>query len=212
MSRMKRFFLALALIAGLLVFIRPPAIQLGVPLSAQQVNCAGSFTPSFNCIITGFWSFATGANFPVGAQLNGSNINVASVTLNNTQILALNGAAGQVTVIPTPPAGFVNVVLYGNAAFSESSTYSGGSDLKLFYTRRDQGNAASGVITFAGLLDTAASNNEVFTGTIAGVEPGKTNKAVVLQATTAAAFSGGNAANTLAITATYQTYAIGTLK
>ncbi len=141
------------------------------------------------------------------------------MTLTNTQVLALNTTA--VTIVPLCvsstsnlsciPANYVAVPLYGLASFNYTSVYAAGGDLKIYYTDRGAGNAASAAITFAGLLDVAASNNEVFTGVIAGPEPGKTARLLSVQQVSGTAMSGGNAANTLKISVQYLLYPTGTL-
>lgn len=205
MKRIKMLLLASALAVGLVVLLNPviPVIRV---VQAQNVNCAGSFTPNFNCIINGIWLFANGFTSSGGVLYN-----TATVTLTNGQTLALNNTP--FTIVPAPPQGYVAVVTYGVASFSYVGTYGAGSDLKLYYssTGRVGGNAASGTITFAGFLDTAASNNEVFTGTIAGVEPGKNPQPIVLEQTTPTAMTGGNASNRLTIFVQYILTPVGAL-
>ena len=204
MARMKRFFLAMAVVIGLAVLVRPiiPIIQV---VQAQNTNCQGSFTPNFNCIITGVWLFQNGFTTNGGLLYNSS-----TTVLSNGQVLALN--ITPIQVVPIPPAGYVAVVTYGMVSFNETSTYSSVADLKLFYTSRVAGNGASGVITAAGLLDTNASNNEVFTGTVTGPEPGKTARNIVIQQTTGAAMGGGSNANVLTVFVQYFLSPIGALK
>ena len=172
---------------------------------AQQQG--GAFVPSFNYLLTGIF------NYQNGIQLNGSGFHTASVTMTNAQFIALN--LTPITVVPlcsvnaVPyciPANYVAVPIYGSISFNEFATYGGGNDLKLFYTSRVSGNAASGAITFAGLFDTAASNNEQFLGAIAGPESGKTAKSIVLEEIAATAITSGDGRNTVTVLVTYCMY------
>lgn len=209
---MKNLIKAVALAAGLSLVLM---VSVSVPrLMAQPPpqQCGGAFVPTLNCIVAGIF------NFQNGVQLGGSNFHTATVTLSNAQFIALTTTP--INVIPlcsvasVPyciPANFVAVPLYGVVTFNEFATYGGGSDLKLFYTSRGAGNAASGTITFAGLFDTGASNNEVFTGVIAGPEPGKTARSVAIQATAQTAITSGDGRNTVRVDVTYSLYPTGTL-
>ncbi len=205
MARTQKILMAMVLAIGLSVLVRPiiPIVQV---VQAQNVNCSGSFTPSFNCIITGLWLFQNGYTTSGGLLYN-----TAAVTLTNGQVLALNTTPFTIIPLSKIPAGYIAVVTYGTATFNYTTAYGAGSDLKLYYTSRYAGNAASGTITFAGFLDQSASNNSVFTGTIAGVEPGKTPKAVVLEQTLSTAMSGGAAANRVTIFVQYVLMPVGAL-
>lgn len=206
MTRIKRYMIGMAIAIGIGTAFLNPVMPIIRVVQAQNTNCSGSFTPNFNCIITGVWLFSNGYTTSGGLLYNTS-----TTTLSNGQFLALNNTPITVVPLSAIPAGYVAVVTYGLISFNETSTYGAGSDMKLFYTSRVAGNAASGTITFAGVFDTAASNNEVFTGTVAGPEPGKTPRAIVIQQTTNTAMTGGSNSNVITVFVQYVLMPVGAL-
>ena len=174
---MKKFQRAIALVAM--------TCSLGVILRAQSIG-------------------------PVPAIVNGGRldrrlIQQAYKVLTNAQILALWSTP--VTIIPAQGTGTITEVVGGVLSFAETGTYSSvsGNNLKLYYTSRWAGNAATPTMTMLGFLDTAASAGLTFEGTPSDEIAAK-NAPIVLQNVNGVAFGGGNAANTLTIRVNFIVY------
>lgn len=200
---MRRILTACVLGAGVLVLS-------GVSLSLAQGQ-GGAFLPSLNYPITGFWNWVrtpSVAGIPEPFRIAGvtaTGVTSRTVDLTNAQVLTLDDTA--ITMVPAPGASKI-VDVIGVALFLDyTAAYTGGSDLRLWYTNRVTGPAASGVINASGLLTAVTRDSLVrVTGT-----PDNTtdmglalNTPVVLQAVALTAFGGGNAANTLRVVVHYR--------
>ena len=199
---LKKLALGLMVAVGLSVLLFPSAV-------AQSINCSGSFTPNFNCLITGTWNFAPTNNrqaYDIPFQANGSDATgVVSkvVDLTNAQVLALNTTG--VSIIAAPGIGKSIDVINVTLIFKRTGGYTSPQNVRLFYGSRSSGNAASAVITGSGFFDASASLAIRVTGTPDNTNPSVSNQAVVIQqATTAAAMAGGNAANSVRVVVNYR--------
>lgn len=154
---------------------------------------------------------------PLRAQTNPNTLNTldrrlvryAQLTLTNAQVLLLGSTP--VTVIPAQGAGTVIEPLGGIILFNYTATYSNGSNLKLWYTTRTSGPAASPAITVSGLLTGVSADHAQF---FAGVPDGETpsasgNEGITVMGTTPTAFTGGNASNTVTIRVAYRVHNTG---
>jgi len=202
MASLKRLFLGLTTALALVVLLHPAVFT-------QTVNCAGSFTPSFNCLVTGIWNFQPSApttTYDVPFKANGTEATgvVSKVLdLTNAQVLALNQTA--VTVIAAPGVGKSIDVVNVTLIFKRTGGYTSPQNVRLFYGSRSAGNAASAVITGSGFFDASASIAIRVAGTPDNTNPSITNQAVVIQqATTAAAMAGGDAANSVRVVVNYR--------
>ena len=175
----------------------------------QTVQCGGSFVPSMNCVVSGRWNFSSldsvsGLPYPFQvAGVTASGVVSRTTNLTNGQILAINTTP--ITVVPAPGGGkyvdVIGVFLY----FDYTGAYTGGSALRLWYTNRGTGPAASAEI-LATFLTTGASDAGVrVQGTPDNTTDldGALNAPVVLQAA-GAAFGSGNASNTLRVVVNYR--------
>lgn len=210
---MRKLFGALLLL-GALVGLWTTAVV------TQTVQCGGSFVPSLNCIVSGRWNFnntTTSAGLtsqgPIPFQAGGTDVTgiISRVTtLTHTQILGLNAAAGGVTVVEAPGAGYYVDVISVNLIFNYTTAYTSGSDLRLYYGGRQSGNAASATITASGLIVsvTADATNRV-AGVPDNTDPPTTNLAVVIQQVDSTAFASGSALNTLRVVVNYRIVTTG---
>ena len=189
----------------------------GVAVQTQGVQCGGSFVPSLNCTVSGRWLWTntltkvgTRTQGPIPFQVNDQNGTPQDVTgilsrtvdLLNADILALN--LTPYVVIPAPGAGFVTSVVNVQYYFNYTGAYSSGpTAIRLFYTSRSAGAAASGSVATSGFLTASADGLRNSTGIPDDTNP-IANAAVSLQGTTATAFTGGNAANTLRVVVWYR--------
>ncbi len=200
----KRILLALTVtapIAVMLLFMAAPRII------AQDVQCSGSFTPSFNCVISGLWDYTSTAvtAYPVPFKAYGAEVTgITSVVkdLTNAEVLALNTTP--VTIIPAPGSGKFIDVIGASLEFNYTGAYSSVANLRLFYSTRLTGAAASAVITGSGFLDATADTIIRVGGVPDNTNPPTTNLPVVIQQVTYAAMAGGNAANSLRVVVNYR--------
>lgn len=200
---MKRILTTSALLVGVLVLT-------GISLSVAQGQ-GGAFLPSLNYPITGFWNWVrtpSVAGIPEPFRVAGvtaTGVVSRTVDLTNAQVLTLDNTA--ITIVPAPGASKLIDVIGVQLFFDYTAAYTGGSDLRLWYTNRTTDPPASAVITTSGFLTAVGSDALVrVTGT-----PDNTtdlaravNEPVVLQAVTATVFAGGNAANTLRVVVHYR--------
>jgi len=171
-------------------------------LTAQQQG--GAFVPNFAYQITcGCWNWSAG--FLVGTSTAAQTVaalQMAVVTLTNAQVLALNTTP--ITLVAAPAAGFVIDPTGWSVAFKETAAYSSVTDLELYYTSRSGANAACVPITAVGLLDQSA-NTIRRAGCLTDNETLPTTAVpLVVQAITAGAMGGGNAANTVNVAVEYR--------
>ncbi len=207
MRTLKRFGVALVLALGLVVLLHPAGI-------AQDVTCEGSFTPSFNCRITGLWDFITTGRatptYPVPFKVNGTEVTgiiSASVDLTNAQVLALGTTP--VTIVSAPGAGkFVDVIAW-SAAFNYTGAYTSAGDIALYWGSRAAGNRASVAITGSGFFDATSDQIRRAGGVPDNTSPPATNLALVVQKVLAANMGGGNAANSVRVVVNYRIVATG---
>ncbi len=202
MARMKKMLLGVALAVGLMVMFRPSA-------SMQDVNCAGSFTPSFNCIVTGLWDFipsSPSTSYPVPFKAGGSEVTgiiSASVDLTNAQVLALWSTP--VTIVAAPGTAKSIDVVSVTLAYKYTGAYTSvsGNNLRLYYGSRQANNAASASITALGFLDATANTITRVAGVPDNTLP-TSNTAVVIQNVNGVAYGGGNASNSVRVVVNYR--------
>lgn len=181
-------------------------------VATQSVQCGGSFVPSLNCTIPGLWNFTKNnglsTSLPTPFQVAGvtaTGVTSRTTDLNNTQVLSLDDTA--ITMVPAPGPGKYIDVIGVQLFFDYTATYTGGSNLRLWYTDRATGPPASAAITTSGFLTGVTSDALVrVTGTPDNTTDlaGAVNVPVVLQAIAATAFGGGNASNTLRVIVHYR--------
>lgn len=205
---------ALGLAAALLCALVSLPLSLPVgEVSAQTTQCGGSFVPSLNCVIAGFWNFtrvAPVSNLPVPFQAAGQDVTgiVSKVTdLSNAQVLALGPT--QVTVVPAPGQGKYIDVIAVDLIFNYTAAYSSVANVKLYYGARESGNAASAQITGSGFFDASADKVIRVAGVPDNTNPPITNVAVVIGTTTGANMGGGNASNSVRVVVNYRIVATG---
>ena len=179
MRMFKRLWIALVLVA-----------VAGLPIYAQQVQEITRGTAGVGRMLVG-----------LGTQGAATLVN-ARTTLTNAQVLLL-GTTG-VTVAAAPGAGYFIDVIDGVGVFDYTGAYTAGAgvDLKLFYSSRTAGNAASNTIETTGWLDATEDKIIAFSGTPDDTIP-SVNTAVVIQGISATNLGGGNASNRVHIDVTY---------
>lgn len=189
-------------------------LAVGVARLGSQTQCGGSFLPSLNCLISGYWNFtnATSAQGELPFKANGTPVTgiVSKVTdLTNAQVLALNSTP--ITVVPAPGAGYYVDVITVDLIFNYTGAYTVGSgdDLRLYYASRTGGNAASASIETTGFLDATADRIISVAGVPDNTNPPTTNVVVALQGVSNTAFGGGNASNTLRVVVNYRIVTTG---
>lgn len=161
----------------------------GLPIYAQQVQEITRGTGGVGRILIGLGT--TGAMRVVNDR----------ITLTNAQVLALNTTAVQ--VIAAPGSGYFVDVIDGAILFNYTAAYATmTSDLRLYYTSRTGGNAASSLIETTGLLDATADVIQAFSGTPDDTQPAA-NDEVAIQANTTTAFTSGDASNQVFVDVTY---------
>lgn len=179
---MKTLLKKLALVLALATFA-------GLPIFAQQVNVLTTGTGGVGTLMVG-----------VG-QAGAARLSNARITLSNAQVLALNSTA--VSVIGAPGAGYVVDVLDGMLIFNYTAAYATlTGDLRLWYTDRVTGPAASNVIETTGFLDASADKIIAFSGTPDDTLP-TANTAVKIESNSNVAFTSGNASNQVYVDVTY---------
>lgn len=147
------------------------------------------------------------------AQTNPNTLNTldrrlvryTNVVLTNAQLLALHTTP--ITLVPAQGASTVVEPLGGVLSFNGSVAYTinGSNLLRLWYTSRLVGPAASATITTAGFLDQSSATIINFGGVPAN-EIITANKPVVLQDTTGVAYSGGGASDTVTVRLAYRVH------
>lgn len=132
-------------------------------------------------------------------------VQYAQKVLTNAQVLALSSTP--ITIIPAQGAGTIIEPLGGVLSFSSTGAYTvnGSNLLRLWYTSRWVGPAASNTITTTGFLTLTSSPVENYGG-VPDNELVTKNQPIVLQDTTGTAFTGGNAANTLTVRLAYRVH------
>jgi hypothetical protein len=132
-----------------------------------------------------------------------------SVTvLTNAQVLALG--ATPVTLVAAPASGYYVDVIGVTVGAHYVATYTGGSDLKLFWGSRTAGNAASSVITASGLLTSiSADATDRVQGTPDGTRPPTTALPLVVEGVSGVNFGGGDPGNTVTVTVEYRVVKTG---
>lgn len=176
----------------------------------QTVQCGGSFVPSLNCIISGRWNLTSldtvsGLPFPFQvAGVTATGVVSRTVNVSHASILTLGTTA--VSLVPAPGAGKYIDVIAASFYFDYTTAYTGTSDLRLYYTNRTTGAAASPTIQRTFLTTATADTLLRLTGTIDNTTDttGVVNGPVVLQTITGANFASGNASNSLRITVNYR--------
>lgn len=132
-------------------------------------------------------------------------IKYASVVLTNAQVLAL--VSTPITIVPAQGTTSITEPLGGVLSFNGIGAYTinGSNQLKIWYTSRLTGPSASAAITTVGFLDQTSAKVINFGGVPANeiITP---NTAVVIQDTTAVAYSGGNASDTLTVRLAYRVH------
>jgi hypothetical protein len=199
---MKKLLYGLLAAVGLAFLLHPAGL-------AQTVNCSGSFTPNFNCLIPGTWNFAPTNNrqtYDIPFQANGSDATgVVSkvVDLTNAQVLLLGTTP--VTLIAAPGIGKSIDVVSVTLIFNRTGGYTNPQNVRLFYGSRSAGGPASASFTGSGFFDASASIARHVAGTPDNTDVSITNQALVIQtATTAAQMTGGNAANSVRVVVNYR--------
>lgn len=210
-----------ALVAAILLIPVGQRVVYSQAAAPTYNNCAGAFTPTLNCIIQGQFNFTntsqlfgTTYNTPFGiagvpvqaTAADFNTIHTASLTLNNTQMAAVGTTP--VTIISAPPRGYVVRPIGGLTIFNYTAAYSS-TDLKLFYTSRTQGPAASSLITGSVCFNVSADTTCSFSGVPDDEvisSSTTTPVAVVLQGVTGASMGAGNAANTVTVKVQYLLY------
>ena len=164
------------------------AILAGAALFAQQIDPITRGTGGVGRLLIGFGT--DGAATLVNAR----------TTLTNAQVLALNTTA--VTVAAAPGAGYVIDVLDGMLIFNYTAAYTESTNVRLWYTHRQTGPAASNVIEMTGFLDATADAIIAFSGTPDDTRP-SANTLVSIHEVAGTAFGAGNASNQVFVDVTY---------
>ncbi len=200
---MKKLY-ALGIIAAIALLLSLPAIRV----NAQTSQCGGSFVPSINCLISGFWGYTHNdsiSGLPVPFQASGFDVTgIVSkyVDLTNAQVIAAN--ITPVTILPAPGNGKYYDVVSVSLAFNYTAVYTSVQNAKLYYTSRWAGNSASAEITGSGFFDNSADIIIRVAGTPDNTNPPTTNTPVVYQSVSAAAMGGGSASNSVRVTVNYR--------
>ena len=209
---MRKFFGALLLLAALIGLWT-------AAVATQAVQCGGSFVPSLNCRVTGRFLFTnttssagTTTQGPIPFQVNDQDGNARDVTgiisrsvdLTNAQLLLIHASGSAVTIIPAPGAGYVISVVNVQYYFNYTTAYANGpTALRLYYTSRYAGAAASGSVATSGFLTATSDQLRNSTGIPDDTNP-IANTLVALQGTTNTAFTSGAAANTMRVMVWYR--------
>lgn len=128
--------------------------------------------------------------------------------ITNAQILALSGNATKaITILPAQGAGTVTEALGGILSFNGVGAYTinGSNKLRLWYTSRATGPAASNAMTTVGFLDQSSAKILTYGGVPTDEIP-TPNTPIVLQDTTAVAYTGGNASDTVTVRLAYRVH------
>ena len=177
-------------------------------VQSQTIQCGGSFVPSLNCIIPGQWNYTkTDAVSALPTPFSVAGITATGVVsqtpvLTNAQVLALGQT--QVTVVTAPGQGKYIDVIGVALIFDYTAAYSSVANAKLYYGRREAGNAASAQITGSGFFDASADTIIRVAGVPDNTNPPTTNVAVVIGTTTGANMAGGNASNAIRVVVNYR--------
>lgn len=147
------------------------------------------------------------------AQTNPNTINTldrrllqyVSVVVTNTQMLAIHNTP--ITIVSAKGANTIIEPLGGILSFNGVGSYTinGSNQLKLWYTNRATGPAATAAITTVGFLDQSVAKIINFGGVPAN-ELLSTNVPIVLQDTTGNAYTGGNATDTVTVRLAYRVH------
>lgn len=132
----------------------------------------------------------------------------ASVTLTNTQLLALR--ATPITLIAAPGAGFVLKVVSGQAFFDYTAAYT--ESAANIAVRYENGSGVSIFVFESTGFVTATADTMVQGDSITAAITAKTgcdNKALVLHNNGAGELGGGNAANTITFRVLYRVIPVG---
>lgn len=204
---MRKWLMGIAALLLLMLLINPAVMT-------QGQGCGGAFTPAANCIIPGLWNWTNAAG---PWAINGTTVAISandlntthygSRTLTNAEVLALNNTP--ITVVAAPATGYYLEPLGGAVVFNYTSAYSGGSDLKIFYTSRVTGPAASDTITNSGFLSASSDQIRNFLGVPTNESVPTTAAPLVIQAVANTAWGGGNASNTVTVQIRYLLHANG---
>lgn len=194
-SMCRGFLLVVSLIGGLVWPVGLTAQEPRRFLQPVEVHSPGGLT--------------VGVDTPLillDASGNDTQLRYARVSLTNAQVLQLH--LTPVTIVAAPGAGKYIDVIGGQVIFDRTAAYTAGAsdDLRLYYTSRATGPAASGVIetTTPDLLDATADVIVNFAGAVVDTNPPTTDAAVVLQNTSGVAFGSGNASNALIVVVLYR--------
>ena len=198
---MRRILTTSALLLGVLVLG-----WAGVGVAQQQ---GGAFLPGFNYAIPGFWNYTnvnTSSLYPEPFRVGGltaSGVVSKVVTLTNAQVLTLGSAP--VTVLTAPGINKFLDVLGVVVFFDYTAAYTGGANLRLYYSSRASGAAASESITASGLLVSVSADTIARVGGAASNSGGDyVNTAVVLATQTAVDFAAGDASNAVRVVINYR--------
>ncbi len=206
MRTLKRLTLGLGSALAVVMLLHPAAI-------AQQIACAGSFTPAQNCLIPGTWNFAptNGTTaYDVPFKTNGveaTGVVSKTVDLTNAQVLALN--LTPVTLVAAPGVGKSIDVIAVTLYFNWTGAYTSPQDVRCYWGTRTTGNSCSAKVTGSGFFDATGSIAIRVSGVPDNTNPPTTNLPVVLSQPGISAMGGGNAANTIRVVINYRIVATG---
>lgn len=136
-------------------------------------------------------------------------IQMASVSLTNTNMLALR--ATPVELVAAPGAGKISVFLRAELMFDYTAAYTETTDNMAIRYTDGSGVVVSGTIEATGFVDATA---DTATGAIAVIDgivakTGADNKALVIHNTGDGEYGGGNAANVIRVRTFYMVVAAG---